>query len=576
MRLRYTALLLAAGLAAVSASASAATRIKDKLVHFKLSNGMTVFVYPRHEAPLFTGMLYVDAGSAEEQVGETGLAHVLEHMAFKGTPFIGTKNWEAERPLLIRIDQVGEALNAARQQVPPDPEKIQKLAEELAELEKQAAQYVIPNEYDRIVTREGGQEVNATTDVDYTNYFMTLPSNKLELWAMLESQRMVMPAWREFYKERDVVAEERRMRVEDSPIGKLYEEFIAAAYRAHPYRNPTIGWMPDIYNLTMKKIDAFYKAWYVPENMVAILVGDVDPEEVKRVMERYFGTIPARPSPKKAITVEPPQRGERRINVHFDAEPQVLIGWHKPTFPDPDLYVFEVIQYILSANGRSSRLYERLVKKDALAQEASAFTAPGDKYPNLFVLLLTPRAPHTAAEVEKAALEEIERLKTEPVSQEELERTRNQIDAGFIKQLSSNIGFARQLGYYYIASKDPDVLDKMRDAMLAVTPEDIMRVARKYLNEENRTVATLVTDRSAGDEAPGGPKATAPSSSMSPRPDPGVIDAASTVTISPGHSDAAVSPADDQPKETSPAPDASQPPGGSAHAPNTPQGADAR
>lgn len=498
MKLRCAALLATALCATLAEPLSAATRIADKLVHFKLSNGMNVFVYPRHEAPLFTGMLYVDAGSAEEEVGETGLAHVLEHMAFKGTPFIGTKNWEAERPVLVQMDKVGAALNAARQDIPPDPDLIRKLENELADLEKQAAQFVIPNEYDRIITREGGQEVNATTDVDFTNYFMTLPANKLELWAMMESQRMVLPSWREFYKERDVVAEERRMRTEDSPTGKLYEEFIAGAYRAHPYRNPTIGWMPDIYNLTMERINDFYKRWYVPENMVAVLVGDVDPEEARQTLEKYFGSIPARPSPKKATTVEPPQRGERRIHVHFDAQPVSMVGWHKPTFPDEDTYVFEVIQFLLSRNGRSSRLYERLVKQDAIAQEAEAFTAPGDKYPNLFVLYLAPRAPHTAQEVEETALEEIERLKNELVGQEELERTRNQIDAAFLKELGTNIGFAKKLGYYYLASKDPNILDTMREKMLAVTPEDIQRVARKYFTEQNRTVARLIPDKQAG------------------------------------------------------------------------------
>lgn len=496
-----TALTLATILC-IGASASAATRIQDNLTFIQLDNGMKVFVYPRKDAPLFAGMLYVDAGSAEEEVGETGLAHVLEHMAFKGTPWIGTKNWNAERPLLLEMDRVGTELNRERQKLDTDEKRIEELTRQLSDLQRKAAEYQVQNEFDQLVTREGGQEINASTDVDYTNYYMTMPSNKLEMWAMLESQRMLYPAWREFYQERDVVAEERRMRTEDTPTGKLYEEFIASAYRAHPYRNPTIGWMPDIYNLTMAKIDDFYKRWYVPENMVAVLVGDVDPDEVRTVMQKYFGTIPARSSPPKAITVEPPQRGEKRTQVTYDAQPQQMMGWHKPTFPDKDMFVFEVIQFLLSRNGRSSRLYERLVKRDALAQEVEAFTAPGDKYPNLFVVYVTPRAPHTNAKAEKAVLEEIERLKREPVGEEELERTRNQIDAAFLKELENNMGFARKLGYYFIASRDPNILDKLRDEMKAVTPQDIQRVAQRYFTKENMTVGELVTVQPDHDGAP--------------------------------------------------------------------------
>ncbi|MGI8907809.1 MAG: M16 family metallopeptidase [Candidatus Sumerlaeaceae bacterium] len=496
--------------------AQGATRIKDNLTFFELKNGMKVFVYPRQGAPVFSGMIYVDAGSAEEQIGETGLAHLLEHMAFKGTPWIGTTNWNAERKILQQIDEVGALLNTERQKGVADEEKIKQLQDNLSALQKEQSNYTVPNEYDRIITHHGAQEVNATTDVDYTNYFMSVPTNKLELWAMMESERLVFPAWREFYQERDVVAEERRMRTEDTPTGKLWEEFLATSFRAHPYRMPTIGWMPDLYNLTIAKMDAFYKRWYVPENIIAVLVGDVKVEEVRPVMEKYFGTIPARPSPAKAITVEPPQRGEKRLQVMFDAQPQIMIGWHKPTFPDRDMYVCEVIQFLLSRNGRSSRLYERLVKRDGICQEVEAFTGPGDKYPNLFILYLTPRAPHTNAEAEKTALEEIERLKNEPIGDEELQRTRNQIDAQFLKELEGNLGFARKLGYYYIASRDPDIIDKLRDEMKSVTPQDIQRVAQKYLTAENRTVGELVT---RSEDEPGAPKAGAPAT-MSPTGQP--------------------------------------------------------
>jgi predicted Zn-dependent peptidase len=501
--IRITLLGLAA---ATAATALAETRIKDNLKFFTLKNGMHVFVYPRKTAPVFCGMMYVDAGSAEEQVGNTGLAHMLEHMAFKGTPWIGTRNWSKERPILEKIEKVGVALNAARREAEPDKGKIESLSKQLAGLQKEESQYIIPNEYDQIITREGGQEVNASTDVDYTNYFMTLPANKLELWAMMESERMLYPSWREFYQERDVVAEERRMRTEDSPVGRMYEQFIATAFHAQSYRNPTIGWMSDIYNLNMHKINDFYRKWYVPENFVAVLVGDVDPDQAKAVMEKYFGTIPYRKSPPRASTREPVQQGERRVEIKFDAEPQVMIGWHKPTFPDPDMYAFEVIQYILTETGRSSRLYERLVKNDGLCQQVDSFTAPGDKYPNLLAIYATPRAPHGVGEAEKAIYQEIDRLKKEPVSEEELTRVRNKIDSNFISELNTNRGFAQRLGYYYIASHDPNILDTMRDKMKKVSAQDIMRVAQKYLTEDNRTVAEIVTEKPTDAAPPAEPK----------------------------------------------------------------------
>lgn len=495
MRIRWGIVAMATAASCITSMGGAETRIADSLKMYELQNGMHVFVYPRKDAPVFCGMIYVNAGSAEENVGETGLAHLLEHMAFKGTPWIGTKDWAKERPVLIQIEAAAEELAAETRKQHPDPARVAELKVHLDNLQQEAAQYTVPNGYDNIITRAGGTEVNASTSVDFTNYFMTLPSNQLELWAMMESERMLYPAWREFYKERDVVAEERRMRTDDSPMGKLYESFLTTSFIAHAYRNPTIGWMSDIYNLTMRTTQAFYKAHYVPENFIAVIVGDVNPEDVHATMDKYFGSIPRSAAPPDASTKEPVQEGERRSKVEFDAQPQMIVGWHKPTFPDKDTYVIEVIQFLMTRTGRSSRLYERLVKKEGICQEVETFTAPGDKYPNMLAVQMVTQAPHTTAEAERVMDEEIERIKTEPVSDQELEKIRNQIDANFIKELETNLGFAKQLGYYYLVTKDPNVLDTMRDEMKKVTAQDIMRVAQKYLVNSNRNVVELVTKR---------------------------------------------------------------------------------
>lgn len=470
----------------------AAQRIVDNLTTFTLPNGMTFLIYPRKTIPFFTGTIYVDAGSAEDEIGQTGLAHLLEHMAFKGTPWIGTRDWQAEKGILAEIEDTAQQIHAARTAKPRDNARITSLTLQLSELQKEEDKYVVSNEYDHIMTLAGGQDENASTDNDYTNYYVTLPSARLELWFMMESERMFYPAWRELYKERDVVAEERRLNHEDMPSGRLYEEFITTAFVAHPYHNPGIGWMSDIQNLTISKTDAFYRKWYVPENFIGILAGDIDPAQAREFAETYFGYATARKSPDKTKTVEPKQTGTRRIQAEVDAEPEMVMGWHRPTFPNRDTAVFETLEYLLVRNGRSARLYDRLVTRDELCESVEAFNTPGYKYPNLECIWLTPQSPHTCAQVEKVVLEEIDKLKKSPVGADELARTRNQIDANFLKQLESNSGLAIQLGQYYVATKNPAVLDDLRDDMKKVTAEDVQRVAKTYFTPEQMTVAELV------------------------------------------------------------------------------------
>jgi predicted Zn-dependent peptidase len=366
------------------------------------------------------------------------------------------------------------------------------LRQKLAKADEQAQQYVVPSELAALYQRNGGVGLNATTGKDLTRYFLSLPANRLPLWAVVESNRMNDVVLREFYKEKHVVMEERRMRTDNSPNGRLYEAFTSAAYMAHPYGLPVIGWPSDLETLSRGETQAFFQTYYGPANAIIAVVGDVNPHEVIALIENTFGKIPPRPPSPPVLTQEPPAAGERRVEVEYEAEPAVLIGFHKPPAGHPDDDVFDVIDSLLS-DGRTSRLYRRLIQERQIAAGVSAFTDfPGARYPNLFVISGIPRAPHTAAELEAAVYEELERLKREPVGPRELEKILNQIDASEIRALRSNSGMASRLAYFQAITGDWREIVRKRDRVAHVTPADIQRVAAKYFVKGNRTVATLV------------------------------------------------------------------------------------
>ncbi len=476
--------------------------LADRVVEHKLANGLTVLMVERHQTPVVSLNMTFRVGGVNEQAGQTGLAHLYEHMAFKGTRTVGTKNYEKERPILEEWFRVGTELEqrqrelARKSQEKPanseDLATIEGLQKRFAELQDQAAQFVAGNEMALLYQRHGGVGLNAATGKDLTRYMINLPANRLPLWAALEADRMAHPVLREFYKERGVVMEERRLRNDDSPSGLLFETFTSAAFRAHPYGIPTIGWESDILSLTPADTEAFFKAYYGPGNATIAIVGDINPKEVMALIEQTFGTIPASPSQPQIVTVEPPQRGERRVEVEFDAEPSLVIGFHKPALGHPDDYVFDVIDALLS-DGLTSRLYTNLVREKRLAASVNSDSNyPGVRSPNLFVLNATPLAPHTTAEVEAAIYVEIERLKTEPVSAKELEKVLNNLDADLVRALRSNGGLASQLALYQTVAGDWRYALTSRDKIAAVTPVDIQRVATEYFRRSNRTVATLV------------------------------------------------------------------------------------
>ncbi len=473
--------------------ASAAPDVTARVVEHRLANGLTLLLMERHQAPIVAVNLTYKVGGAQEHNGITGVAHLYEHMAFKGSRTIGVTDADQEKPILEELDRLAEAITAEKARGPAaDQTRLADLRRQFAAIEAKADAFVVPSELATLYQRHGGVGLNATTGKDLTRYFLSFPANRLPLWAAVESDRMANGVLREFYKEKNVVLEERRQRTDNSPSGRLYEAFAAAAFLAHPYGLPVIGWPSDLDALSKAQTEAFFRTYYGPANAVLAIVGDINPKDVLALVERTFGRIPPRPPSPPVLTTEPAYAGERRVEVEYAAEPQILIGFHKPSSSHPDDEVFDVIEALLS-EGRTSRLHKRLVQEKQLASSVSAFSDyPGAKYPNLFVIGATPRAPHTSAEIEQAVYEELDRLKKEPVAPRELEKILNQIDAGQVRSLRSNSGMASQLAYFQAISGDWRETFTRRDRIAKVSPGDIRRVAAQYFTKSNRVVATLV------------------------------------------------------------------------------------
>jgi predicted Zn-dependent peptidase len=465
----------------------------ERVQRVTLQNGLRLLMLERHLSPTVAIYIRYRAGAADETDGKTGTAHLLEHMMFKGTKSIGTRDYPREVKILRRIEKVGIALDREKAKgKAAAPALLARLADQLTTLQNEERRLTISNEIDRLYTENGAVGLNASTGQDLTTYQIGIPANRIELWARIESDRMVHPVFREFYTERDVIMEERRQRSESDPDGKLLEGYLAAAFVAHPYRRPVLGWPSDMGYLDMAYMKRFFRDTHAPNNTVIAIVGDIQPPAVLKIVEKYFGRIPAQRLSPPLITDEPRQSGERRVEVVFAAEPQMILGYHKPPPPAFEDHVFDVIESIL-ARGRTSRLFKALVDEKRIAESIQAVNGmPGARYPNQFVLFATPRHPHDCGELEQAIAHEIERLKREPVSGQELEKVKNQIRADFIRGLDSNTGLAGMLSYYEALLGDFHYLIDYTAAIDRITPADILRTAQTYLTKENRTVAALV------------------------------------------------------------------------------------
>ena len=477
------------GVAALGFAQSLAD-FEKKVTEFTLANGLHFLVVERHGAPVVSFHTYVNAGSVDDPNGQTGIAHMMEHMAFKGTETIGSKNYAQEKIALANIEKIYDQLEQERYKgVKANPDKLKSLEADLKGAIERADSLVNPNEYDRLIEENGGVGLNAGTAMDTTNYYLNYPANRLELWFLLESERFVRPVFREFYKERDVVREERRMRVESSSQGLLLENMLTMAFAAHPYRNMPGGWASDIENFRMPEAWAFFKKHYVPSNMAIGIAGDVDPKEVKRLAERYFGRLPVGPVPAPVRTVEPQQLGERRMGFENKEQPLLLIAYKRPARTHKDAKTLDVLSDIL-ANGRTSILYKEMVRDKQIALGSFAqSTFPGDKYPNLFIFFVVPNMGKSVGENEKVCYEIIERMKKEKVDAEALTRTKTKVRADLIRKLDSNSGLAGELTSYHMSTGDWRNMFREIEEIDKITAEDVVRVAKEYLKPENRTVA---------------------------------------------------------------------------------------
>jgi predicted Zn-dependent peptidase len=500
--LLWAVILISAGLA----RGQSLQEFEKKVSEFTLTNGLHFIVIERHNAPVASFFTYVNAGSVDDPKGHTGLAHMFEHMAFKGTPTIGTKNWTLEKSALAEIEKVYDQLERERSKGPrADKQKLEALEKQMEAVIEKADSFIEPNEFDRVVEENGGVGTNAGTTMDSTTYYMNFPSNRLELWFLLESSRFRTPVFREFYKERDVVREERRMRVESEPQGKLMEALLAAAFAAHPYRNMPGGWASDIEQFRQPEAMEFFRRYYVPSNITIAIAGDVDPKQVRALAEKYFGPWKGGPPPEPIRTIEPPQEGEKRIAVAAQSQPLMMIGWHRPNELSPDDAPLEVLDDILSG-GRTSIFYKELIRDRQLALAAVAeSTFPGGKYPSLFLVLIAPNRGKTLEECEKAVYDIIDRLKTKPVDQATLDRVKTKIRADLIRKLNSNSGLAAELATYHAVYGDWRKLFTSLQDIEKVTAADVQRVARTYFTKANRTVAWTESP----DPAPAKPETTA-------------------------------------------------------------------
>ncbi|MDR3754337.1 MAG: pitrilysin family protein [Terracidiphilus sp.] len=468
-----------------------------------LPNGLTLIICERHEAPVFSYTTFIDAGDVNDPFGESGLAHMFEHLAFKGTTQIGTTDYAAEKIALEKVEAANDAYEAEfLKPIGQDKAKLDALKKAFLNAQAEAEKYVIPNQFTQVAEANGADGLNAETGLDATQYYWSMPENRLELWAWMESSRLADAVPREFYKERDVVMEERRMRTDSDPIGRLVEQFLATAYVAHNYGRSSIGWPSEVSQINASEAMDFHKKYYVGGDVVVAIVGDVDAKTAMPLLEKYFSRVPGGPKPEEMTTVEPRQFAEKSVIIREQTQPFYIEGYHRPSYRDPDDAVYDAISDIMS-NGRVSRLYRSLVEQQQIAAEAEGFSPfPGEKYPSLFAFYAVPLPGHTPAEMRDAIRKEIAKLKTTDVTDAELAMYKTRTRADLLRGLADNQGLASSLAEYQTRYGDWRELFLQLDKVDKVTKADIRRVANKVFVDSNRTSAEIDTEPPPDEKKP--------------------------------------------------------------------------
>jgi predicted Zn-dependent peptidase len=483
---------------------AAVERPRIEVEELTLDNGMRFLLFERHESPTVAAGWVARVGSANERPGITGLSHFFEHMMFKGTKTLGTKDIVADLALIDEQEKVQEQIRAELEvmrerlrrgeiddlgKLENQTERYRELLKEFGSLVEKQRQIIVKDEMDRIYTQNGGEGLNASTNQDFTQYFVRVPANRLELWAWLESDRLLNPVFREFYSERDVVFEERRLSVESTPLGKFDEAFEAVFWGAHPYKWPVIGWPSDIPTYSLAQAKEYFATYYAPNNLTGVLVGDFKVAEVKPLLQRYFARVPrGKTAPPPVVTLEPKQLGEKRYLAYAETSPTLRVFWHAVPFVHKDMPALDLLSDVLS--GRTGRLYKGLVEGRQVANAATASVNPL-KYEGSFVAEVTVKDGQDPAAAEAALYEEIARLQEGPVPAEELQKVKNAFKANSYRRLASPFFILVQLlrneglGDWRYINTAPETAE-------AVTAADLQRVARAYLTRENRTVGVFL------------------------------------------------------------------------------------
>lgn len=478
------------------------------VVETTLPNGFKLLTVERRGEPRISGGWVAHVGSANERPGITGIAHLFEHMMFKGTPTLGTKDAKKDMEIILEQERVRDEMRleeakmrtALRRGVITEITSPEAKTPRLKELEVNFKKLIeaqretsVKNEFDRIYTTAGASGMNAFTSEDMTAYFISVPANKLELWMWMESERLLRPVFREFYSERDVVFEERRMRTDSTPTGKFTEQFNALFWDAHPYHWPVIGWPSDIPAISKKQADEFFALYYQPQNITLILVGDFQTADAQKMATDYFGRIPRGNQPAPEVTtLEIPSVGEKRYYAEAETNPQVEIHWRTVGFGHRDSYALEVLQQLLL--GRTGRLYKALVLGKQVATEAFA-QQDSRKWAGAFAVGAEVKEGKTPLEVEQALEEEIGRIKVGDVPAEELQKVKNNFAAAEYRKLSANMPILFQL-IFNEGLGDWREVNTGGAQIQAVTAADLRKVAVDYFKKENRAVA--VYTRKAG------------------------------------------------------------------------------